>query len=65
MLPSNKGQKGYNYEKTNAIPVVVIDESKKKTFKTGYIHFIPNFLLLQAPYLKVCDSISTTLRRQL
>ena len=31
------GQKGYTCEKTNAIPVVVIDEEKEKTRKTGYI----------------------------
>ena len=31
------GQKGYSYAKTDAIPVVVIDEEKEKALKTGYI----------------------------
>ncbi|MFZ2070060.1 MAG: hypothetical protein WAV32_00315 [Halobacteriota archaeon] len=31
------GQKRYCYEKTNTIPVVVIDEEKEETHKTGYI----------------------------
>ncbi len=31
------GQKGYNSEKTDAIPVVVIDEEKETVLKSGYI----------------------------
>jgi hypothetical protein len=31
------GQNGYSYEKTNAIPVVVIDEEKEKALKIGHI----------------------------
>jgi hypothetical protein len=31
---------------------IVIDEEKKRRSKQGTLRFIPNFLLLQAPYLK-------------
>jgi hypothetical protein len=31
------GQKGYSYEKTDTVPIVVIDEEKKKAHKTWYI----------------------------
>jgi putative transposase len=31
------GQKGYSYAKTDAIPVVVINEENDKALKTGYI----------------------------
>ena len=31
------GQKGYSYAKTDAIPVVVINDENDKTLKTGYI----------------------------
>jgi hypothetical protein len=31
------GQKGYGYEKTNTIPVVVTDEEKEKVLKNGYL----------------------------
>ena len=31
------GQKGYSYEKTDTVQIVVIDEEKKKAHKTGYI----------------------------
>jgi len=30
-------QRGYNYEKTDTMPVVVIDEEKEKALKTRYI----------------------------
>lgn len=36
------GQKGY--EKADTVPVVVIDEEKKKRTKPGAIRFITNFL---------------------
>jgi len=44
------GQKGY--EKTDTVPVVVIDEEKEKALKTGHITLNTNFLLLPPPYLK-------------
>ena len=31
------GQKGYSYEKTDAIPMVVIEEEKEKALKIGYM----------------------------
>ncbi len=37
------GQKGYSYEKTDTIPVVVIDEEKEKALKTGYITLYTKF----------------------
>ena len=37
------GQKGYSYEKTDTVPVVVIDEEKEKSFKTGYITLYTKF----------------------
>ena len=36
-------QKGYNYEKTDTMPVVVIDEEKEKALKTRYITLYTNF----------------------
>ena len=40
------GQKGYYCAKTDTLPVVVIDEEKEKTLKTG-IYIIPNFHFIQ------------------
>ena len=36
-------QKGYNYEKTDTMPVVVIDEEKEKALETGYITLYTKF----------------------
>jgi putative transposase len=34
----------YSYEKTDTVPIVVIDENKEKTHKTGIYRYILNFL---------------------
>ncbi|MGB2841553.1 MAG: IS200/IS605 family transposase [Halobacteriota archaeon] len=43
------GQKGYTYEKTDTVPVVVIDEEKEKSFKTGYITLYTKFFAVTGP----------------
>lgn len=43
-----EGQKGY-YEKTEPIPVVVIDEEKEKALKTGYITLYTKFFTVTGP----------------
>ena len=37
------GQKGYSYEKTDAVPVVVTDAEEEKSFKNGYITLYTKF----------------------
>jgi hypothetical protein len=36
-------QKAYNYEKTDTMPVVVIDEEKEKALETRYITLYTTF----------------------
>ena len=36
-------QRGHNYEKTDTMPVVVIDEEKEKALETGYITLYTKF----------------------
>ena len=43
------GQKGYTYEKTDTVPVVVIDEEKEKSFKNGYITLYTKFFAVTGP----------------
>jgi hypothetical protein len=45
-------QKGYNYEKTDTMPVVVIDEEKEKALKTRYITLYTIFFFKEV----VCTS---------
>jgi putative transposase len=60
------GQKGYSYEKTNTVPVVVVDEEKEKTFKTGYITLYTKFFTVTGPgiYSGVNTYISTLLHKR-